>query len=163
MELSKLTIHYKCGIILLTIHYKCGIILLTIRKGDNMKVAGYICENCSYACDFKEDDIRETYICPECGNPMWYLSSYEIDENTGLTIGDSWFDTSREKKSPAPFSSPTPTTPIPNQYVPKCPTCGSPDVEKISLTSKVVGGALFGLFSSNVRKTMRCKNCGYKW
>lgn len=50
-----------------------------------------------------------------------------------------------------------------NQYVPKCPTCGSPDVEKISLSSKVVGGALFGLFSSNVRKTMHCKNCGYKW
>lgn len=49
------------------------------------------------------------------------------------------------------------------QYVPKCPTCGSPNVEKISLTSKVVGGALFGLFSSNVRKTMHCKNCGYKW
>lgn len=49
------------------------------------------------------------------------------------------------------------------QYIPKCPTCGSPDVEKISLTSKVVGGALFGLFSSNVRKTMHCKNCGYKW
>lgn len=48
-------------------------------------------------------------------------------------------------------------------YVPKCPTCGSPNIEKISLTSKVVGGALFGLFSSNVRKTMHCKNCGYKW
>lgn len=60
---------------------------------------------------------------------------------------------------------PQPTTPtITNsQYTPKCPTCNSPDVEKISLTSKVVGGALFGLFSSNVRKTMYCKNCGYKW
>ena len=46
---------------------------------------------------------------------------------------------------------------------PKCPTCGSTNIEKISTTSKVVGGALFGLFSSNVRKTMHCKNCGYKW
>lgn len=50
-----------------------------------------------------------------------------------------------------------------NQFIPKCPTCQSPDVEKISLTKKAVGGALFGLFSSNVRKTMHCKNCGYKW
>ncbi len=48
-------------------------------------------------------------------------------------------------------------------YIPKCPTCGSPNIEKISLTSKAIGGALFGLFSSNVRKTMHCKNCGYKW
>lgn len=47
--------------------------------------------------------------------------------------------------------------------IPKCPTCNSTSIEKISLTKKAVGGALFGLFSSNVRKTMQCKNCGYKW
>ena len=50
-----------------------------------------------------------------------------------------------------------------NKPVPKCPTCGSTNVERISTTSKVIGGALFGLFSSNVRNTMHCKNCGYKW
>ena len=50
-----------------------------------------------------------------------------------------------------------------NSNVPKCPTCGSTNVEKISLSSKVVGGVLWGLFSSNVRKTMHCKQCGYKW
>lgn len=56
------------------------------------------------------------------------------------------------------------TTREPKQeFVPKCPTCGSTSVEKISLTQKAVGGALFGLFSSNVRNTMHCKNCGYKW
>lgn len=49
------------------------------------------------------------------------------------------------------------------QNMPKCPTCGSLNVEKISVGKKVVGGAMFGLFSSNVRKTMCCKNCGYKW
>lgn len=47
--------------------------------------------------------------------------------------------------------------------IPKCPTCGSTNIEKISLGKKAVGGALFGLFSSNVRKSMHCKNCGYKW
>lgn len=46
---------------------------------------------------------------------------------------------------------------------PKCPTCGSTNIEKISIKQKAVGGVLFGLFSSNVRKTMHCKNCGYKW
>lgn len=46
---------------------------------------------------------------------------------------------------------------------PKCPTCQSTNVKKISITKKVVGGTLFGLFSSDVRKTMHCKNCGYKW
>lgn len=46
---------------------------------------------------------------------------------------------------------------------PKCPTCGSTNIEKISLGKKAVGGALFGIFSSNVRKSMYCKSCGYKW
>ena len=47
--------------------------------------------------------------------------------------------------------------------VPKCPTCGSLNVEKISAGKKIFGGAMFGLFSSDVRNTMHCKNCGYKW
>lgn len=46
---------------------------------------------------------------------------------------------------------------------PKCPTCGSQNIEKISLTKKAFGGAMFGLFSSDIRNTMHCKNCGYKW
>ena len=49
------------------------------------------------------------------------------------------------------------------QEIPKCPTCGSTNIEKISLGKKAVGGALFGLFSSDVRKTMYCQKCGYKW
>ena len=49
------------------------------------------------------------------------------------------------------------------QNKPKCPTCNSTNIEKISLTKKAFGGAMFGLFSSDVRNTMHCKNCGYKW
>ena len=47
--------------------------------------------------------------------------------------------------------------------VPKCPTCGSTNVEKISTAQKAFGFALVGLFSSNLGKTMHCRNCGYKW
>ena len=46
---------------------------------------------------------------------------------------------------------------------PKCPTCGSTNIEKIGMGKKLFGGAMFGLFSSDVRKTMHCKSCGYKW
>lgn len=46
---------------------------------------------------------------------------------------------------------------------PKCPTCGSTKVKKISTASKAVGFALVGIFSSNLGKQMQCENCGYKW
>lgn len=47
--------------------------------------------------------------------------------------------------------------------VPKCPTCGSANVQKISGTKRWITTGLFGLASSDVGKTMCCKNCGYKW
>ncbi len=47
--------------------------------------------------------------------------------------------------------------------IPKCPTCGSTNVNKISATKKALGFITVGVFSSNLGKTMECKNCGYKW
>ena len=47
--------------------------------------------------------------------------------------------------------------------IPKCPTCGSTNVEKISTKKKAIGFVAVGVFSSNFGKTMHCKNCGYKW
>lgn len=49
------------------------------------------------------------------------------------------------------------------QNTPKCPTCGSTNIEKISTTKKAVGFVAVGIFSSNFGKTMHCKQCGYKW
>ena len=49
------------------------------------------------------------------------------------------------------------------QNTPKCPTCGSTNIEKISTTKKALGFVAVGVFSSNFGKTMHCKQCGYKW
>lgn len=49
------------------------------------------------------------------------------------------------------------------QYKPHCPTCGSPDIQKISGTKRWVTTGLFGVASGDLGKTMFCRNCGYKW
>lgn len=49
------------------------------------------------------------------------------------------------------------------ENIPKCPTCGSTNIQKISTTRRLVTTSLFGLASSDIGKTMLCKNCGYKW
>lgn len=46
---------------------------------------------------------------------------------------------------------------------PKCPTCNSTNLKKISATSKVVNTAVFGLFGTKRHKTFHCNNCGYEW
>ena len=49
------------------------------------------------------------------------------------------------------------------QNKPKCPTCTSKNVKKISGTSKVVNTAIFGIFGTKRYKTFHCNNCGYEW
>lgn len=46
---------------------------------------------------------------------------------------------------------------------PKCPTCNSTNIKKISSTAKVAGAVTFGLFSKTARSQFKCGNCGYKW
>lgn len=52
---------------------------------------------------------------------------------------------------------------LPEKVLPTCPTCGSTNIEKISAAKKVGGSLLFGIFSSDIRNSMHCKDCGYKW
>lgn len=44
-----------------------------------------------------------------------------------------------------------------------CPNCNSTDIQKISATSRAISGLTFGILSSSIGKTFKCKNCGYKW
>lgn len=48
-------------------------------------------------------------------------------------------------------------------HVPKCPTCGSTDVVKISDLKRGVHAVAFGIFSKTAFSQYKCKNCGYKW
>lgn len=47
---------------------------------------------------------------------------------------------------------------------PKCPTCGSANLKKISGLSKAGSVALWGIFAtSRTSKTWHCNNCGTEW
>jgi predicted RNA-binding Zn-ribbon protein involved in translation (DUF1610 family) len=48
--------------------------------------------------------------------------------------------------------------------IPKCPTCGSTNIEKISTSSKVGKAVLFGILAVGaISKTFKCNNCGHRW
>jgi hypothetical protein len=54
---------------------------------------------------------------------------------------------------------------IPIQNVPKCPTCGSVNIKKITLGSRAVKTAVFGVIGAvdDAGKTYKCGNCGSKF
>ena len=47
----------------------------------------------------------------------------------------------------------------PASHNPKCPTCGSERIEKISITEKIIFSGPF----APLYKTFKCSSCGYKW
>lgn len=49
------------------------------------------------------------------------------------------------------------------KYVPHCPTCGCPDVERVGFGEKVVDTAVWGFLARKPKCQFRCKNCGYEW
>lgn len=54
-------------------------------------------------------------------------------------------------------------TPEPPKYVPKCPTCQSPDIKKITNFEKAESLFWFGGLSRKARKQWHCNNCGSEW
>lgn len=49
------------------------------------------------------------------------------------------------------------------QNVPKCPTCSSTNITRISTASKVINAGVFGLLGNKRKKTFHCNNCRYEW
>lgn len=50
-----------------------------------------------------------------------------------------------------------------SQHIPKCPTCSSPDIQKISSFEKAGSIALWGILSRKAHKQWHCNNCGSEW
>lgn len=49
------------------------------------------------------------------------------------------------------------------KYVPKCPVCGCPDLERIGTGEKIASAAFWGLLAKKPKCQFRCKNCGYEF
>lgn len=47
--------------------------------------------------------------------------------------------------------------------IPRCPTCRSTNIRKISATSKVASVAVWGVLSRKVHKQWHCNACGSEW
>ena len=130
----------------------CGFNIRSLRQG-------VYCPSCLYSCSKTDIDT-----CPYC--------NIKFKDSIYGTFDDvyKYGENHPELKQSPEFSQDAYNKRInyvPVDYMnvnsPKCPTCGSTNIEKISFGKKAFGGAMFGIFSSDVRNTMHCKNCGAKW
>lgn len=127
------------------------------------------CENCGRVLKFEKYKLSEIITGVECfcgnnSNTIHNLpqSNNSIVDNTQrmMSNGSSQVLNTSHTSETSTSEKNASNTP---QFTPKCPTCGSSNIQKISFASKAVGGYMWGIFSSNVRNTFKCNNCGYKW
>lgn len=117
----------------------------------------------------------DMYYCSECmgGNVIELVTEEEYKNKTGkgfetlnkIKLEREIKDKEYEKKHPIRqrYYQPYSKQKIVEQNIPKCPTCSSTNIEKISSFDKAAGVVMFGLFSKTARSQFKCRNCGYKW
>ncbi len=90
-----------------------------------------------------------------------FLYSAISDEDLLSPPDPAYFGKTLEDE-PKPTPRPKINIPV-NTNTPKCPTCGSTNISKISTATRAAHGFAFGLFSNTARSQFKCNACGYKW
>lgn len=94
-----------------------------------------------------DEALREKYVYNnEHFSKKAYNDMLEYDRKECKRLQEYW-DTAGRSEQPKP----------------KCPTCGSTDLRKVSVGAKAVSVGLLGIFSQKVKKTWHCNSCGYEW
>lgn len=98
----------------------------------------YYCSKCQISKQIKENDVFDG-LCKCCKGRMLLKKTVNMNK-----IKESTPDILQYNK-------------------PKCPTCGSTNIKKISGIERGASIAAFGIFSKKINKTFKCNNCGYTW
>ncbi len=121
----------------------------------------YFCPNCNEYRKYNPNQSNK-FICKICGNKMLYKGMEDKDERKQLKKIYIQNELEKEKEKITKKEVIYPSS-QPEENIPKCPTCGSTNIKRISGTKRWLTTGLFGLASSDIGKTMVCKNCGYKF
>ena len=132
---------------------------------DKTELYDEICSNCYFIYEIKKRDFILNFQCPDCN-----CLEGTLEENKNLIAVRCKHCGKQvivlEKHTTVDHRTKT----LENQQVinnsdntPKCPTCGSTNIRKISATKKIGGALGFGLFSKTARSQFECLNCKYKW
>ena len=100
-------------------------------------------------CPECNDDISDSSrICPKCGFDIsMYLDAYSRILSMKKDIHNQ---------------EPVYTVRV-CDTVPKCPTCGSQNLTRITGFDRVINAAIFGLLGNKRKYHWHCNNCKYDW
>lgn len=108
----------------------------------------------------KYDLTNELQIVMNNGDLVWVVKS--LREKCGLSLKNAKIlcDIINDSKT------------IPSEYIlvpevvrniPRCPTCGSTEIQPISGLERGASIVGLGIFSKKINKSFKCRACGYTW
>ena len=118
----------------------------------------YVCSNdiwCNKIYEFEEGTHERTPVCPHCGSPTRYELTYEKDDNDNI-INERIDQSKINVNKNVDFSQF-------EDKKPKCPTCGSTNIERIGVLDRAVSIGILGIFSNKINKSYKCRNCKATW
>lgn len=88
-----------------------------------------------------------------------------IEDQTGRKMSDAEFllGIREARRDSLNHQADKYTKNIQESNVPKCPTCQSTDIKKLSGLSKAGSVVMWGIFSRKVHKQWHCNNCDSEW
>lgn len=131
-----------------------------------------------YLCPYCGCQVHQYFVnCQNCHNKITpirsnYERDYYFNKSNELFGDDSHWEEillkeikcnplfNEKIKAHKKFAN---TSLEPNVCTPKCPTCKSTNIKKLSTANRAAHGYAFGLFSKTARSQFYCNNCGYKW
>ena len=129
-------------------------------------------------CGAKLENIDELDECPECLCPLnkenistipdgGWVKAVSTDENFMKAMTELYENNQIEYQLKiSQFKAnlkQQESGKVKEDNKPRCPTCGSTNLSKVSTMSKAGSVFMWGLFSQKVKKTWHCNNCKYEW
>jgi len=131
----------------------------------------YVCNYCGeiLVANGDENSPRTKEKCSKCGSTLFsgFVSEEVYESMKGRNSQTRWINVKFGKLIPqweehkrqgiTPTSGETP--------MPKCPTCGSENIRRISQNERAGNALIFGLYGNKRKYQFECLNpsCGYKW
>lgn len=101
--------------------------------------------------DFEKMKMQGKITFDEC-------KALDLEHHTPIYNEDGSLNIEATRKSP-----PQNVSFVASIHLPKCPTCGSTNVHKMTLGDKAGSILMLGIFSRKIGKQFKCDNCGYEW
>lgn len=118
------------------------------------------CKNIVSCVNITEDDVRILFMASN-GNRQLLEAMIDLHDKDIIEyeLKMSQFRDQVEQQKSIQNTQST----VKQSNTPKCPTCGSTNIQKISASAKLGGAMMFGIFSKTAKSQWKCRNCGSKW